>query len=56
MKIAYIDNEKAQVRQWHRILAKLSGDRLQVTILRSNEAKEEVNNIETGLNLIGNAN
>lgn len=42
MKIAYIENEKAQVRQWHRILAKLGGDRLQITILGNSETKEEV--------------
>lgn len=42
MKIAYIENDKAQVRQWHRILAKLGGDRLQITILGNSETKEEV--------------
>lgn len=39
MKIAYIENEKAQVRQWYRILARLSGDKLQVTVLK-NETEE----------------
>lgn len=39
MKIAYIENEKAQVRQWHRILSKLHGDTLQITILQ-NESEE----------------
>lgn len=39
MKIAYIENEKAVVRQWYRILAKLCGDKLQITIL-TNETEE----------------
>lgn len=44
IKVAYIENGKAQVRQWHRILAKLYGDRLQITIMRNTGTKEEVNN------------
>lgn len=39
VKIAYIENEKAQVRQWHRISSKLHGDKLQITILQ-NETEE----------------
>lgn len=42
MKIAYVDNEKPQVRQWHRILAKVRGDKLEITVLQNNET-EEVN-------------
>lgn len=44
MKIAYIENEKAQVRQWHRILSKLCGDKLHITILQANEAEVVRNN------------
>lgn len=42
MKIAYVENEKPQVREWHRILMKLRGDKLQITVLHNSEA-EEVN-------------
>lgn len=35
MKIAYIENEKAQVRQWYRILARLCGEKLQITVLQN---------------------
>lgn len=44
MKVAYIENGKAQVRQWHRIFSKLYGDRLQITIMRNTGTKEEVRN------------
>lgn len=40
MKIAYIENEKAQVRQWYRILAKLREDKLQITVLQNSETEE----------------
>lgn len=40
MKIAYIDNEKAQVRQWYRILGRLRGDQLQITVLKNAETDE----------------
>lgn len=39
VKLAYIENEKAQVRQWHRILSKLHGDKLQITFIQ-NESEE----------------
>lgn len=40
MKIVYVENAKPQDRQWHRILAKIQGDKLQITILRNNETLE----------------
>lgn len=40
MKIAYVDNEKAQVRQWYRILAKLRGDKLKITVLKNADTEE----------------
>lgn len=40
MKIAYVDNEKAQVRQWYRIKAKLRGDQLKITVLKNAESEE----------------
>lgn len=40
MKIAYVDNEKAPVRQWYRILARLRGDQLQIIVLKNAESEE----------------
>lgn len=40
MKIAYVENEKPQVRQWHRILAKLCGDKFEMMLLQNNETEE----------------
>lgn len=40
MKIVYVENEKPPVRQWHRILAKVLDDKLQVTVLKNNENEE----------------
>lgn len=40
MKIAYVDNERAPVRQWYRILTKLRGDQLQIIVLKNAETEE----------------
>lgn len=40
MKIAYIDNEKAQVRQWYRIEAELRGDQLRINVLKNEETEQ----------------
>lgn len=45
MKIAYVDNEKAPVRQWYRILARLRGDQLQIVVLKSADSEEVMQSI-----------
>lgn len=45
MKIAYVDNERAPVRQWYRILARLRGDQLQIIVLKNAESEEVMKSI-----------
>lgn len=46
MKIAYVDNERAPVRQWYRILARLRGDQLHIIVLKNAESEEVLTSIQ----------
>lgn len=38
--MSYIDNKKAAIRNWHRVLAKVRGDKLEIITLQDNDSNE----------------
>lgn len=40
IKVAYVDNKRVPVRRWHRILVKIIGDKLQISLVNDTEPPE----------------